>query len=214
MRIQGARLDVGRAPLKTTMRIPFLAPLLSIASLAALTACSGIFEKEVPVNAETASKSFYSLKANTLAGTPVELAQWKGKVALVVNTASECGFTPQYAGLEALHTQYGPRGFTVLGFPSNDFGGQEPGNAQEIQTFCTTRFQVDFPLFEKVVTKPGETQSPVYAFLGAASGKLPNWNFGKYLIGRDGKVLGFWASTTKPDDGELVGAIEKALAAQ
>ncbi|MFO1011284.1 MAG: glutathione peroxidase [Planctomycetota bacterium] len=191
------------------MRTRLFAPLLAL-----LSACSGIFEKDVPMSSETASKSFYSLKASTLAGESVELAQWKGQVALVVNTASECGFTPQYEGLEALHTKYAPRGFTVLGFPSNDFGGQEPGTAQEIQAFCTSKFHVDFPLFEKVVTKPGAQQSPVYAFLGAASGKLPNWNFGKYLIARDGKVLGFWPSTTKPDDKELVKAIEAALDAK
>ena len=143
----------------------------------------------------------------------MSLDRWKGKVVLVVNTASQCGYTPQYAGLEALHDELKPRGFEVLGFPSNDFGGQEPGTPEQIRTFCTQNYGVSFPLFSKVVTKNGPDQSPVYSYLGAATGELPTWNFAKYLVGKDGKPICFFNSKVPPDDKELVAAIDKALAA-
>src|SRR5665811_1896404 len=108
--------------------------------------------------------SLYDLTANTLAGKPQPLSTYKGKVVLVVNTASECGLTPQYAGLEKLHEEYRDKGLVILGFPSNDFGAQEPGSAEQIQTFCQKNYGVQFPMFEKVVTK-GSGKSPVYAFL-------------------------------------------------
>jgi glutathione peroxidase len=155
--------------------------------------------------------SFHDLKAQTLAGQPADLAAYRGKVLLVVNTASECGYTPQYAGLEKLHREMSPKGFSVLGFPSNDFGGQEPGTAQEIAEFCRKNYGVTFPMFSKISTRPGPTQSPVYAFLGA-SGNLPSWNFAKYLIGKDGRVTAFFPSAVTPDSPELRGAIAKALA--
>jgi glutathione peroxidase len=154
--------------------------------------------------------SFYDLKVTTLAGQPADLGAYRGKVALVVNLASQCGFTPQYAGLEKLYRELAPKGFVVLGFPSNDFGGQEPGTPEEIQTFCKRTYDVTFPLFSKVVTKAGADQSPVYAFLGH-TGNLPQWNFSKYLIDRDGKVLAFYPSRVTPDASELRGAIEKSL---
>ena len=167
-----------------------------------------------PADAPTPAKpSLHALGARTLAGDAADLAAYRGKVLLVVNTASECGYTPQYEGLEQLHEELAPKGFAVLGFPSNDFGGQEPGNAAEIQAFCTERFHVTFPLFEKVVTKAGADQSPVYAYLGEATGKLPNWNFCKYLVGADGVPLAFYSSKTKPDDAELRAAIDAALGA-
>jgi glutathione peroxidase len=156
--------------------------------------------------------SFYDLKTSTLDGKPADLGQYRGKVALVVNVASKCGYTPQYAGLEKLHRELGPKGVAVLGFPSNDFGGQEPGTPAEIQEFCRLKYDVTFPLFEKVVTKAGPDQSPVYTFLGT-SGSLPGWNFGKYVIGRDGKVVGFFPSKVTPESPELRAAIDKALAA-
>jgi glutathione peroxidase len=130
-------------------------------------------------------------------------------VVLVVNTASECGFTPQYAGLEKLWQDYRERGLVVLGFPSNDFGQQEPGTAEEIRTFCDLNFHVTFPLFAKVVTK-GEGQSPVFAFLTAQKPK-PRWNFYKYLIGRDGEVRDYFVSITSPDSKRLRRAVDKAL---
>jgi glutathione peroxidase len=156
--------------------------------------------------------SIYALKVSTLEGKTQELAEFKGKVTLVVNVASYCGNTPQYGGLERLHQKYGPRGFSVLGFPSNDFGAQEPGTPEEIRKFCSTKYQVTFPLFQKVQTKGGAGQSPLYAALSKASGKLPSWNFGKYLIGRDGRVIDFFTPATDPEDTKLTVAIEKALA--
>jgi glutathione peroxidase len=139
------------------------------------------------------------------------LAGYAGKVTLVVNVASACGYTPQYAGLERLHRTLSARGFAVLGFPCNDFGQQEPGSAQEIQQFCDRTYGVTFPLFEKVVVKAGPTQSPLYATLSREAGKLPTWNFGKYLVGRDGKVLAFFEHSVSPEDSTLRGAIETAL---
>ena len=140
-----------------------------------------------PVAAQQPS-SFYDLKTMSLDGKPGNLAQYKGKVSLVVNVSSKCGFTPQYEGLEKLQREMKGKGFNVLGFPSNDFGGQEPGSAQEIATFCRLTYDVTFPMFEKVVTMKGAGQSPVYAFLGA-SGKLPAWNFSKYVVDKQGKVV-------------------------
>ena len=157
--------------------------------------------------------SFYDLKTNTLLGKPADLGAYRGKVTLVVNVASYCGYTPQYEGLEKLHRELQGKGFAVLGFPSNDFGEQEPGTAQEIAEFCKLTYDVTFPMFAKVVTKPGRQQSPVYTFLGA-SGHLPAWNFSKYLIGKDGKVIAFYPSDVTPESPELRRAIAKALAAK
>ncbi|WP_397606758.1 glutathione peroxidase [Silanimonas sp.] len=143
----------------------------------------------------------------------VNLAQaYAGQVLLVVNTASKCGLTPQYEGLEALHQKYSAQGFAVLGFPSNDFMGQEPGSETEIQEFCTLTYGVKFPMFEKVVVRGAEA-TPFYRELAAATGDQPGWNFHKYLIGRDGSVVASFGSRTKPDAPEIVEAIEKAIAA-
>src|SRR5258707_9879155 len=158
------------------------------------------------------TESFYSLRAKTLQGDDADLGKYQGTVTLVVNVASECGFTPQYAGLDKLHRELSSRGFSVLGFPSNDFGRQEPGTPQQIATFCEKNYGVTFPLFEKVVTKSGEEQSPVYALLGR-SGQLPSWNFGKYLVGKDGKVIRFFAHKVTPESTELRDAIAAALGA-
>ncbi|HVG71772.1 MAG TPA: glutathione peroxidase [Vicinamibacterales bacterium] len=158
------------------------------------------------------SQSFYDLKTTSLDGKPADLGQFKGKVSLVVNVASQCGYTPQYAGLEKLHRELKAKGFNVLGFPSNDFGGQEPGTAQEIATFCRTNYDVTFPMFEKLVTRRGTDQSPIYAFLGA-SGKLPAWNFSKYVIDKQGRITAFFPSEVTPEDPALRSAITKALSA-
>jgi glutathione peroxidase len=152
------------------------------------------------------------LKVTTLAGQPADLAQYRGKVVVVVNVASQCGFTPQYSGLEKLYKEMAPKGVVVLGFPSNDFGGQEPGTPEEIQTFCKLTYDVTFPLFAKLVTKAGPSQSPVYKFLGE-TGNLPQWNFAKYVVDKNGKVVAFFPSRVTPDAPELRTAIEKALAA-
>jgi glutathione peroxidase len=159
-----------------------------------------------PVSAD----SFYALKTTTLQGQPADLSQYAGKIALVVNVASRCGFTPQYAGLEQLYEELKDRGFVVLGFPSNDFGGQEPGSPEQIATFCKKNYGVTFPMFSKLVTKAGPTQSPIYAYLGR-SGSLPSWNFGKYLLSKDGGVIRYFPSDVTPESKDLREAIEKAL---
>lgn len=161
----------------------------------------------------TPMSSFHKFQVQTLEGAPAELSAHKGKVVLVVNTASECGFTPQYEGLEKLYLQRKDKGFVVLGFPSNDFGGQEPGDAQQIRQFCTSKYSVTFPMYAKVVTQAGADQAPLYAYLGATTGKLPTWNFCKYLVGKDGQPIAFYGSKTKPDDKELGEAIDRAMAA-
>jgi glutathione peroxidase len=160
------------------------------------------------------NKSLADFQVKTLEGDAVSLDKWKGKVVLIVNTASQCGFTPQYAGLESLHKELSPKGFEVLGFPCNQFGGQEPGDAKEIRSFCTDHFQVSFPLFEKVDVKPGDGQAPLYAWLRESTGQSPTWNFCKYLVGKDGRAIQFWSSKTAPDSAELRTAIETALAAK
>ncbi len=155
----------------------------------------------------------YEFEATAIDGKPRKLSAWRGKVILVVNVASQCGLTPQYAGLEALQKRFQDRGFEVLGFPCNQFGGQEPGTEKEIATFCETSFGVSFPLFSKVeVNGPGA--DPLWKHLKAsAPGLLGSeaikWNFTKFLVGRDGKVLERFAPTTSPED--LAPAIERAL---
>jgi glutathione peroxidase len=156
--------------------------------------------------------SFYDLQTQSLDGKPGNLAQYRGKVSLVVNVASKCGYTPQYEGLEQLQRELKGKGFNVLGFPSNDFGGQEPGSAKEIADFCRLTYDVTFPMFEKVVTKKGVGQSPIYGFLGR-SGNLPAWNFSKYLIDKQGRIVGFFPSEVTPEDASLRAAIMKAIAA-
>jgi glutathione peroxidase len=159
----------------------------------------------------TAVTSFYDLQVNALDGKPGNLAQYRGRVSLVVNVASKCGYTPQYEGLEKLQREMKGKAFNVLGFPSNDFGGQEPGTAKEIADFCRLTYDVTFPMFEKVVTKAGTGQSPVYSFLGQ-TGNLPAWNFSKYVVNKQGKVVGFFPSKVTPEDPALRAAIAKALA--
>jgi glutathione peroxidase len=156
--------------------------------------------------------SFYDLKTSYLDGKPADLSVFRGKVTLVVNVASKCGFTPQYEGLEKLNKELSGKGFAVLGFPSNDFGQQEPGTAQEIAQFCKLTYGVTFPMFAKVVTKAGPDQSPIYKLLGS-TGHLPAWNFSKYVVGKDGQILAFFPSDVTPESAELRGAITKALAA-
>jgi glutathione peroxidase len=141
---------------------------------------------------------------------PQDLCQYAGKVVLVVNTASYCGFTKQYEGLEKLYAKYGGRGLVVLGFPSNDFGKQEPGNAKEIADFCFNTYGVKFPMFAKS-SVTGPEANPLHASLTKATGQAPKWNFTKYLIGRDGKVLEYFPSKVTPEDPALVGKIEQAL---
>ncbi|MBK8286514.1 MAG: glutathione peroxidase [Ahniella sp.] len=137
--------------------------------------------------------------------------RFDGQVLLIVNTASKCGFTPQYEGLEALHEKYGKQGFAVIGFPSNEFMGQEPGTEKEILEFCTLTYGVKFPMYEKTQVK-GDDASPLYRKLKAATGDEPGWNFHKYLVNRSGKVVGSFGPRTKPDNEDLVAQIESLLA--
>jgi len=175
-----------------------------------------------------AAKSAASVAANTAACTapllqhtftrlqdeqPQALCQYAGKVLLVVNTASFCGFTPQYEGLEALHTKYAARGLVVLGFPTNDFGQQEPGNAKQIADFCFNTYGVRFPMFSKTTVK-GASANPLFVSLGQATGKSPGWNFHKYLVDRQGRAVGSFDSNVAPTSAALVAGIEKALAAK
>lgn len=143
-------------------------------------------------------------------GKETSLAAHKGKVLLAVNVASECGYTSQYEGLEALYRKLKDRGFVVLGFPSNDFGGQEPGSEAEIKTFCSSRYSVTFPMFAKLHAK-GPEQHPLYAAL-TEGGAPVKWNFEKILVGKDGKVIARYDSGTEPEEAKLLAAIEAALA--
>jgi glutathione peroxidase len=144
---------------------------------------------------------------------PQSLCQYSGQVILVVNTASYCGFTKQYKGLEALYAKYKDRGLVVLGFPSNDFGSQEPGTAKEIADFCANTYGVKFPMFAKTHVV-GDEANPLHAELRKATGTRPKWNFYKYVIGRDGKPGNLYSSMTSPEDRDLVDDIEKQLAAK
>jgi glutathione peroxidase len=147
-----------------------------------------------------------------LAGGTIALAGFAGRPVLLVNTASECGFTPQYADLKALHDRLGPRGLVVLGVPSNDFGGQEPGDAASIQRFCTSRFQVDFPMAAKQRVL-GPDAHPFYRWIAETlgDGAVPRWNFHKFLIDPDGALVDGWSSGVKPQDPKIVAAIEPLL---
>jgi glutathione peroxidase len=160
--------------------------------------------------------SFYDLRVKTLEGEEQALGKHKGKVLLVVNTASRCGYTPQYQALQTVYDRYRSKGFEVLGFPSNDFGGQEPGSATEIRKFCSTRYKVSFPMFEK---KPvsGKDKQVLYRWLIAnepGAGGSPSevaWNFEKFLVGKDGKVIARFKSGVNPESPEVLKAIEGAL---
>jgi glutathione peroxidase len=188
---------------------PFSAMMLAMMRMHVFALASSVFVLAAAVTA-AGPASLYDLKTETLLGKPADLGDFRGRVTLVVNVASYCGYTPQYKGLEALHRELKDKGFAVLGFPSNDFGEQEPGTAEEIATFCKRTYDVTFPMFSKVVTHPGRDQSPVYSYLGA-SGHLPAWNFAKYLVGKDGRVRAFFPSEVTPEDPKLRRAIADAL---
>ena len=156
--------------------------------------------------------SVYDFSARTIEGREQRLDAYKGKVLLIVNVASECGFTPQYSGLEALQKRYGAQGFSVLGFPSNQFGAQEPGTEAEIANFCEKNYGVTFPLAgkQKVI---GAGAHPLYRWIAAelGEGAAPKWNFHKYLIGPDGALAGAWPSKVAPKSPEIAKAIAEAL---
>ena len=158
----------------------------------------------------------FSIPLKDIEGKETSLKAYQGKVMLVVNVASKCGFTPQYEGLEALWQKRRELGLVVLGFPSNDFGSQEPGTEEEIKAFCSSKFKVTFPLFSKLHVN-GPEQHPLYEALSGKNSAVPGpvkWNFGKFLVGRDGKVIARFDSGVKPDAPELAAAIDAALAAK
>lgn len=159
-----------------------------------------------------APATLYDFKMDNIDGKATPLAQYKGKVVLVVNTASKCGLTPQYEGLEALYRKYKDKGFVILGFPANNFNGQEPGTNAEIKEFCTGKYEVTFPMFSKISVK-GDDQHPLYKWLIEQTDKEKQvqWNFEKFLIAKDGTAAGRFAPQTKPDDPKLIAAIEAQL---
>ena len=173
-------------------------------ALAAALLATSLFAIE-----RTLPMSLHDLSLRTLDGQEQALSVYKGKVVLAVNVASECGYTPQYAGLQKLYTEYKDRGLVILGFPCNQFGAQEPGEAAQIQTFCQKNYGVTFPLFQKLDVK-GAEKAPIYQFLTAKFGE-PAWNFHKYLVGKDGQVLQAFPSKVAPESPELRSAIEAAL---
>jgi glutathione peroxidase len=163
-----------------------------------------------------AADSLFDIPLKDIDGKPTSLKPYQGKVLLIVNVASECGYTPQYAGLEALFEKYKDQGLVVLGFPCNQFGGQEPGSNEQIKQFCSSKYQVTFPLFDKIEVN-GPNRHELYAVLAGEGSPFPGnikWNFNKFLIGRDGKILGRYESKVKPDSPELVKRVETALAGQ
>ena len=194
---------------------PILQTAFLIASLAALLHAqdSKPTSRRTPASAPTSDAGVHGFEIKRMDGTTTKLGDWKGKVLLIVNTASQCGLTPQYAGLEKLHEQFAAKGFSVLAFPANDFGKQEPGTNEEIAKFCKDQYSVTFPVFAKIAVKGKET-SPLYHYL-TKDGPFPGdvkWNFQKYLIDRTGKVIARFEPQVKPDDPKVTAAIEAELA--
>ena len=169
--------------------------ILSLLAMSALTATAADLQ---------------TIPLKTIDGKDTTLKAYEGKAALIVNVASECGYTGQYAGLQALHDKYAEKGFAVLGFPCNDFGGQEPGSELEIQKFCTERFKVTFPMFSKVKIT-GADAHPLFAAL--MGGSVVGWNFEKFLVGKDGKLIARYGSDAEPEGGDIEAAVVKALGA-
>lgn len=157
-----------------------------------------------------AASSIYDFTMNSIDGKSTPLKTFEGKVVLVVNVASKCGFTPQYAGLESLYKKYENKGFVIVGVPANNFGGQEPGSNEEIKTFCSRNYNVTFPMLAKVSVK-GDDMTPLYHYLTSTGGGDVKWNFTKFLVGKDGKVIQRFESKVAPESPELTSAIEKAL---
>jgi len=162
----------------------------------------------------SAGSGVYSFTLNSIDGKPAPLADYKGKVVLLVNVASQCGYTPQYSALEAIYEKYKDQGFVILGFPANNFGAQEPGTNEEIKTFCTRKYSVTFPMYSKISVK-GADQAPLYGYLtketGAGIAGDIKWNFTKFLVDRDGKVVQRFEPAVTPDSKEMTTAVEKQL---
>jgi len=188
-----------------------------VSSGALLLLCSFLIALPLVVTG-TAEKSIYDFSMKSIDGDTISFSAYRGKVLLLVNVASRCGFTPQYEDLEALYRKYRDQGFEILGFPANNFMGQEPGTDEEIKEFCTLKYGVTFPMFSKISVK-GSDQHPLYRYLTSGeanpstSGEV-KWNFQKYLVGRNGKVLAVFVSRVKPLSPELTAAVEDALKAK
>ena len=192
---------------------PLLTALYRLGSVALLISMLGAAGWAGPALAQTACPALLDHRFPRLQDeAPQDLCQYRGRVLLVVNTASYCGYTPQYEGLEQLHARYSARGLTVLGFPSNDFGAQEPKSGKEIADFCFNTYGVKFPMFGKS-SVVGQSANPMFAALAQQSGQAPKWNFHKYLVGRDGKVVASFGSRVEPTDRQITTRIEQLLTA-
>lgn len=210
---------------KVKILVVSMVAIIAVGAILAFTwmkpscACAPIPE-DVTYTAEDGEKvkSILGFTMKDIDGKPVKLKKYKGNVLLVVNTASKCGYTPQYEGLQNIYTKYKAQGFEILGFPANNFGGQEPGTEAEIKEFCTLKYKVTFPMFAKISVK-GEDQHPLYNFLtsGEANPELKGditWNFNKFLVDRKGNVIARFSSKDKPEGEAVTKAIETALAAK
>lgn len=191
--------------------ISIMMMVMMFATLSVNMGCSSA-EANLPPLTE---KSIYDFSMKSIDGKDVKMEEYKGKVLLLVNVASQCGYTPQYEGLQKVYTKYQDKGFVVLGFPANNFGGQEPGSNEEIKTFCSTKYNVTFPIFSKISVK-GSDKHPFYRFLtekatNPDSAAEVAWNFNKFLVDKNGKVVAKYDSGVAPESAELTGAIEKAL---
>jgi glutathione peroxidase len=175
---------------------------LIAASLVIMGLITFLSEKFAFAQPKPVSGTIYDFKMKSLDGQDIDFAQYRGKALLIVNTASKCGYTPQYGDLEKLHEQYGDK-VTILGFPANNFLRQEPGSNQEIASFCERNYGVKFQMFEKISVK-GRHKHPLYQWLSGKSGRTPSWNFCKYLIDKNGEVVGFYSSKVSPLDAEII----------
>lgn len=192
-----------------------ITPLLFIIVVMSGAAGYGFSQTQTTSMKEKKKMSIYDFTMKSIDGEEIKLDRYRGKVMLIVNVASQCGYTPQYEGLQKIYATYKDRGFVVLGFPANNFGGQEPGTDQEIKTFCTTRYNVTFPMFSKISVK-GADQHPLYKFLTDAetnpafAGEI-SWNFNKFLVDKTGRIIARFESRDKPESEKVVQAIERAL---
>ena len=194
------------------LKFIFLAVVVVALGAAAVYAYKMFGPGEAAANPAPPGSKFFDFTMKDINGKEVKLDAFKGQVLMVVNTASKCGYTPQYEGLQATYLKYKDRGFTVLGFPANNFMGQEPGTDEEIKDFCETRFKVTFPMFSKISVK-GADQHPLYNFLTTQTefkGDI-SWNFNKFLVDKNGNVIARFGSGDKPDGEKVIAAIEQAL---
>jgi glutathione peroxidase len=191
------------------MKVALLRPIYAV-----VIAVQLLFVAPAPIiAADSPCSPMLNHKFSNLMDEPVSLCQFSGKVVLIVNTASECGYTPQYDGLEKLYRRYRDKGFVVLGFPANDFGGQEPGTNKEIKQFCEVNYGITFPVFAKTAVV-GAKANPLFKALSAQTGKPPRWNFHKYLLDRAGRPAAAFDSAVEPEDRQLTAQIEKLLGAR